>query len=506
MNNTKKISRNLVLGIIGEVLLIVLGIIVPRFILTSYGSEINGLLTSVTQIYSYIGLLEAGVGAVTIQALYKHTGNEDRSKINGVLSATNKYYHKTGLFYLLAILIFSCAYPLIVSTKIDTITIILVIVFNGLGNVINYFFQAKYFLLLEAEGKNYIKTTLNMFTNIFKNVAKIVLMAIGVNVVIVQLIAMFVSLIQMIYITWYIKKKYSWIDLSVEPDYGAISQRKNVMVHQISGLVFNNTDTITLTILCGLMWTSVYSMYQLLYGMITTILLVIMSSVTFLLGQTYHQNKDRFMRLYNAYETYYMTLSFVLNTILTFLAIPFIKLYTAGVEDFNYIYSYLPILFASINLISSTRSATNKVEGIEGHFKQTQTRAVIEAVLNLVVSIVLAYFIGIYGVLIGTIVALLYSANISICYANAKILKRKVISTYKNILINLAIFVALYFASQAISLQFNSFINLALFAIPYSIVVFIIYFAIVSLCNIETFKYTFNIIKKPVRNFFGRKK
>ncbi|MBO5569967.1 MAG: sugar isomerase, partial [Clostridia bacterium] len=251
-NKGKKIKYNLILGIASEVLTIILGIIVPRLVLTNYGSEVNGLLGSVSQIYAYVALLEAGVGTATVQALYRTVSKNNRDETNAVLAATNRYYHRTGLLYLLAILLFSILYPLTVDTSIPLITIVLVIVFNGLGSVINYFFQAKYFLLLSAEGKNYIKNGLTMFTNVFKNIAKIVLIRAGFDVVFVQAIAMVVSLIQMVYVTWYIKKYYSWIDLTVEPDFASISQSKNVLVHQITGLVFNNTDNITLTYFAGL--------------------------------------------------------------------------------------------------------------------------------------------------------------------------------------------------------------------------------------------------------------
>ena len=110
MKNTKKIKYNLVLGFASEALTILLGILVPRLVLTSYGSETNGLLNSVTQVYSYVALLEAGVGTATVQALYKTIATKGKDDTNAVLAATNKYYHRTGLLYLVAILIFSIAY------------------------------------------------------------------------------------------------------------------------------------------------------------------------------------------------------------------------------------------------------------------------------------------------------------------------------------------------------------------------------------------------------------
>ncbi|MCQ2468642.1 MAG: sugar isomerase [Ruminococcus sp.] len=501
MNTGRKISLNLVLGIASELLSIILGIIVPRLILTSYGSETNGLLSSVTQIYSYVALLEAGIGTATIQALYKTLGKENKAATNAVLAATNRYYHRTGFLYLLAILLFSIIYPLVVSTDIPTITVVLVIIFNGIGSVINYFFQAKYFLLLQAEGKNYVQTALGMFTNVFKNIAKIVLMASGCNVVFVQAIAMFISMIQMIYITRYIKKNYSWIDLSVQPDFKAISQSKNVLVHQISGLIYNNTDSITLTIFCGLKIVSIYSMYTMLFGMISTALSTVSSSFIFSLGQTFHIDKKRFMKMYDAFELYYMTLVFALYSIANYFILPFMRLYTAGVSDINYIDKKLPLLFISISLLSCGRSAANQVINFAGHFKLTQNRAIAEAAINLVTSVVAVQFWGIYGVLIGTIAALLYRSNDIILYANRRILQRSVWMTYKRWVVNLTTFFLILCLNHFLNFNIDSYGKLFLICIPYTILTLIIFFTVSSLFERQIAKYTFRyILSKVIKN------
>lgn len=495
MNTEKKIRNNLIVGITSQILTILLGIIVPRLTLTSYGSEINGLLNSVTQIYSYIGLLEAGVGFATIQALYKTIGQNNRTETNAVLAATNRFYHRTGLLYLIAILVFSCVYPLIVLTDVPVITIVLVIVFNGLGNVIGFFFQGKYFLLLQAEGKNYIQTSLNMATNVFKNVAKIVLMSCGFDVVFVQAIAMAVSLIQMVYVTWYIHSRYKWIDLSVKPDYSAIAQSKNVLVHQISGLIFNNTDMIILSAFCGLKVVSVYSMYTLLFGMISMALNTISSSLIFTLGQTYHQSRERFLKLYHCFEVYYMATVFALYSIANFFILPFMKLYTSGIHDIDYIDPKLPLLFISTYLLSCGRSAPNQVINIAGHFKSTQTRAIIESSINLIVSLLAVQKFGIYGVLMGTLAALLYRTNDIILYANHKILHQSALITYRRWGINVAVFICILFLNTHIMVALNTYIEIFLWCIPYSLITCSMYFVVSSLCNKKTARIMVDYLK-----------
>jgi O-antigen/teichoic acid export membrane protein len=109
----KKIVYNFLVGILGQIITILLGLILPKFFITSFGSEVNGLVASVTQIYVYVNLLEAGVGTATLQALYKPIALNDKDEVNSILSATSIYYKKTGILYFLAVIFLSIIFPLV---------------------------------------------------------------------------------------------------------------------------------------------------------------------------------------------------------------------------------------------------------------------------------------------------------------------------------------------------------------------------------------------------------
>lgn len=491
-----KIKRNLIFGFSSEILAILLGIVIPKLTLTSYGSEINGLLSSVTQIYSYITLLEAGIGTATLQALYKTLGKKDVAKTNAVLAATNKYYHRTGGLYLVAIILFSIIYPLCVKSDIPVATIVLVIILNGIGSVINFFFQGKYMLLLQAEGKNYIQSSLTMVVNLLKNLTKIVLMGKGMDVVAVQMVAVAVSVIQMMYISWYIHRYYKWIDLSVKPDLKAISQSKNVMIHQICGLVLNNTDTLILTIVCGLKIVSVYSMYTLLFSMISMALNTISNSVVYYISQVFHTDRILYNKLIDSFEVCYMAIVFSLYSVADFFILPFMKLYTSGVTDINYIDEKLPLLFIMTYLLNCGRKSSMITIDTAGHFKLTQNRAIIEAVINLAVSLFAVRYLGIYGVLLGTIVALLYRTNDMILYANKKILNRPPWIVYRRWADNVVLFACITMINRWLPLRLASFQRIFICCIPYTVVVIIVYFGIAFLFDRNNIKNVMNLLKK----------
>lgn len=485
MKNSQKIKYNLIVGLGSQLVTILLGIVIPRLTLVNYGSEVNGLLNSITQIYSYIGLLEAGIGTATIQALYRTVGSEDHSRTNAILAATNRYYNRTGILYTAAIFAFSLIYPIVVASEIPPVTVVLIILFNGAGSVIGFFVQRKYLLLLQAEGKNYIESTLTMILNVLRNVAKILLMAMGMDVVLVQAAAMLLSLVQMAYISWYIRKNYAWIDLTVEPDYESISQSKNVLVHQLSSLIFNNTDSIILTVFCGLKVVSVYSLYTMLFSMISNAMSVFSNSIVFSLGQAYHEDRKRFLRMYDLYEICYMAVVFSLYAVTERFILPFVTCYTAGITDTNYLDPLLPLLMISTYLLSCGRIPSAQLVTIAGHFQKTQNRSILESVINLAVSLLAVQRWGIYGVLVGTIAALLYRANDLVIYANREILDRSPWDTYKRWIVNLLVFVVWSRIGRLPGIGLDSYGAIFLMCVPYTICTFCVFAAAALLSNAQ---------------------
>lgn len=498
MNDSRKIKNNLLFGIGGQLLAMLLGVLVPKLVLNNYGSEINGLITSVTNIYSCIALVEAGIAAAACQALYKAFAKNRRDEVNSVLAAANGYYHRAGAVYSVLIVAFSTLYPLLINSEIPFFTVFLVILFNGLGNVINFFFHGKYLFLLKADGKNYVRSGVELFTNAAKHLSKIVLIALGFDVVFVQFAAMLVSFAQMIYITYYVKKHYSWIDLTAKPDYSAISQNKNVLVHDINDLITTNVDTVLLTIFSTLKQVSVYSLYHLIYNMVGRILYTIKEALEFKVAYAFHTDRAVFLQTFKAYETFYLTFSFALYTVMNYFAMPFMALYTKGVDDADYLLPYLPLFFAVANLLSIGKFPLLSMVYITNRFKQTQKSAIIESVINVVVSVILVQFLGIYGALLGTVASALYRALDLIYYANKKIIERSVFSSLKCWIVNFVLFAVIAYLNRYLIFDLSSFGKVVLYCIPYTLCTFAVYFIVNAVSEPKAFMFLVKCMKRMV--------
>ena len=439
MESRKKIFKNFIFSVVGQALMIVIGLVLPRLYIVSYGSEVNGLLNSLNQFIVYLSLFEAGIGAMTLQALYAPIAKKNWNNVNKVLAATNKYYKRAGRWYFLSLLLLAVVYPFVVKSELSKVSIMLAAIFNGLGNVIMFYCQGKYKLLLQAEGKNYIITNLTTVIFILTSLAKVLLIQLGMDFVAVLFASLVIGLSQVFYIEWYIRKNYPQLNLKVEPDYDSLSQKNYTLIHQLSSLIFNNTDALVLTLFCGLKVVSVYSMYKMIISQLEKVLTILSDAVSFAMGQTFQVDKEQFKKMIDTFEILYSSVSFCLFSVALYLFVPFMKLYTVGVSDIEYADTKLALLFVSAALLTAMRLPMLLTINYAGHFKMTTPQTIAESVINIVVSVLSVFKFGIYGVLIGTIVALLYRTNDVILYSNRLILKRSAKKTYKIHIINLIV-------------------------------------------------------------------
>ena len=491
-----RIKYNLLSGILYQIVLIVLSFLLPRLYLENFGSEVNGVLSTIKQIFAYMVLLESGIGLATTQALYKPVAEKNHNKISSVISATHSYYVKVGIIYAIIVLLIAFAYEYIVPTSIEPGLIFGIVILTALPNLFSYFMQAKYRILLEVDGRKYVITNSETILQLVSNIAKIVVILLTNNLLLMQLSYCILSLLQLFYVYVHAKRRYKWLGVKTQPDYEAISQRKSVLVHQVSGMVFNNTDVLLLSFLCDFKVVSVYTIYNIFFSQVQTFITSIISGFSFALGQMFHTDREKFMKVYNVYETFYIMATFIIYTLMAVFLLPLIQIYTKGINDANYTNTLLVILFVVMNLLSNGKLPSNHVLEYSGKFEETRSHAIWEMVINITVSIVSILKWGICGAILGTIVALLYRGTMMIYYSNQKVLGRGMFHTYKLWLVNGAVFVTLMAIFYVDSFSGLSFAKLLINGIIHSLWIVPLYIGV----NFIFFKGAFKNLIELWRN------
>lgn len=415
------------------------GVIVQRYILVAFGSTYNGLTSLISQIMSYLVLLEAGLGAASIQAFYAPLNGDDWNSVSGIMNATSASYTKIGISFGALLLGGSLLVPLAATGEVEFFVAGLLTLVTGAGNIFTYIIGGKNVALLSADRKMYVIYSVDTVSTIMSATLRIIALKCGVGIVLVQSIQLLCVLLKNVFLSLYVKRCYKNLDKSVPANFAAISKRWNVLVHSIAGLVVNHTDVIILTVAASLKLVSVYNVYNMIYGQMGNVIQsTFMQAPQAEFGRALAKGKKEFEQLYAKYETLFSIFLFIVITVALVLTRPFVALYTAGVTDVEYIDSWLPILFAAILLMSQVRAPAIITVNATGTFKETQRGAIIEAVINITVSLLLFFAtdLGMYGLLLGTVCSYLYRTVDVIYYVYRNVIERSIWRFLKVFLVN----------------------------------------------------------------------
>lgn len=470
--NGKRYLKNTMSAIVLQIITIISGLIIPIIVLQAYGSTLNGLMNSIKQFIGYLTLVEAGISTVSIAALYKPISTDNKLEVDGIVSASRVFYNKVGVMFSLLVVLTAIIFPYFLNSQVDSIYTRSMILVIGLSGTMEYFFVGKYRVLLTADQKGYIITNAQIFGVIMNTIATIILIKLNYGLIAVQFISGIIYLMRAILIKRYIEKEYKNVNFYATPNIQALSQRGDALIHQIASMVVFNTDILLLTLFSTLSEVSVYSVYRIIFTAISSLVSTLTNGLGPALGNMINDSNDKFLNTYRVFENiHYMLLAFVYSV--TFiLYIPFLKIYTANITDANYIRPSIMVLFLIAEVMNQIRIPANILVNVKGLFKDTKNRAVLEATINLLVSLLLVKKLGIVGVLIGTICSYSYRTFDFIVYTSKKILNSSSWISIKIIVINISLsIVAITVCKELFCIDAITYLQWVKYAIKVSIVI-----------------------------------
>ena len=434
--NTALAKKNVITSILYQLVTVAYGLIVPRLVLSSFGSEVNGLTSSLSQFLNYISLLEGGLSGVIMAALYKPLANKDYAKVSGVIKAADNFFKKIALIFVVYTFALATIYPFVVSTSFSWGFIFSLTIIISTSLFIQYFFSLSYRLLINADQKGYIVfSTLIIFT-ILNFLVTLIVIKVCPEIHILKAASAIVFIVQPIAFNRYVKKNYK-LDKNAEPDEDAIAQRWDGFGQNIAFFIHSNTDVVVLTIFSTLSEISVYSVYMLVVTALRTLVTAISSSLAPSLGNSLAKmsNKEA-NELFDSYE-------FGLSIITTFaftcgalLVTPFIQVYTRGVTDANYYQPLFGYLMMAAEAVYCFRDPYVTVAYVSGKYKGTAKYAYVEAVLNIIISVILVLKFGLIGVAVGTLLAMTYRMIAHMIYIAKNLFKRELKQSLKCLLVH----------------------------------------------------------------------
>ena len=491
-----KLYKNIITGFGGQLLAIILGLIVPRLFITSYGSDVNGLLSTISQVFSYLGLLEAGIGQAARNLLYKPFQEKDKNGISEIASMAQAYFRKFTILYGLGVVLLAILMPFLVKSNVSSISITLIVAFEGMAGVISFYFIEIPSIVFAVDGKSYVNNEIGLMNRIVGYVVRIVMASLGLNIILLQFVFFLVTVAKVVFYQAYFRKHYYWIKFTKTGKGIKLKDRNSYIVTEICWTIFSSTDMIVLSTFISTQMSSVYGVYNMIFANISLLLNSVYNSVTYLLGQTYHESKEKYIKLHDIFNSVFFGLMTALMMVCHFLTIPFVSIYTKGVIDVNYIYESLPMMFCLVQLLSWSRYVSGNLIGVAGRVRKAVWVNILEAAINLVCSIFFVQKFGIVGVLFATVMAL----PVKLIYCNyvsdTIILNRSCWNTIKILVTNFLLYFAAVYFQTFIHIEINSYLSFAVYGIGLSILFIALVMVINALINPYMLRMGLKLLKK----------
>lgn len=434
-SRSKKFFYNTLFTALLQVVNIVAAIIVPKFMLKYYGSEINGLVTSITQFITYFNLVEAGLSNAAVYALYKPLADKDNKRISGIVSAAKKFYIQSGLVFTVLTIILAIAYPLFVEIDGFTpLSIFLLVVVLGSNGFLEFFTLSKYRVLLTADQKTYVISIASIIHMVLQTIIIAAMSYYEINIVIVRAVAVISIVLRSIFLAVYCRYRYKDVDYNVEPNMKALDKRWDAMFLQILGAIHQGTAVVLLTVIVkDLALVSVYSIFNIVTSGLNSILGIFNSGLAASFGEVIAKGEKKVLqKAYKEFELgFYIVITLVFSV--SFIMIcPFVNLYTSGITDANYNMPLLGCLMVLNGYMYHLKTPQGMLVMSAGLYKETKYRTLIQGCISLIGGAILAFPMGIYGILLASIISNLYRDIDLFCFAAKYITGLRPIETVKN--------------------------------------------------------------------------
>ena len=342
-------------------------------------------------------------------------------------------------------------YPFFVASQIDSLSTRILILILAASNLVDFFFIGKYRVLLTADQRGYVIFLTQAAATLVNMGVSIVLIKLGFSFLVVKGVATGLYIARFIFVYIYAKRKYKYMNFKTSFEKGLLKQRWAALLHQIVGVIVNNTDIVILTLFMGatsLQEYSVYTTYNMVAVALTSLLSVFSNGITSSFGSLIFSNDKKALKnAFSNYEYFYMIVLFCIYTCCAVLLLPFVKIYTAEVTDgVQYVRQNIAFLFVILGLVQNIRIPSLTMICAAGHFKETQGRAILEAAINIVVSLALIKPLGMAGILFGTVVSYSYRSLDCILYNNKYLVNGTLVLSLRRIVRNVAVSLATVFA------------------------------------------------------------
>jgi len=437
---------NIVTSLMNQAVTLACGILIPHMLISTYGSEAYGISVSITQFLSYISLLEGGIGGVARAELYQPLAAGDAAGISGVYRAERRFFQHISLIFVLYSIVLGLIYPYIAHVTLFSRTYVFGLVFViGMSTLAQYMGGLTNLTLLIADQHVYVNNIILIATTIANTAILIILTRLGCDFLIVKLGSSLVFVTRPALYAFYVRHHYRIIRKPTKTV--KLKQKWTGLGQHIAYFLHTNTDVMLLTLFADAKLVAVYSVYNMIISNIRVLVEAFSGGMEAMFGELFAKKEfDKLRREYRKYLILLTSASLVLFGCAGILIVPFVRLYTSGINDVNYLQPEFALVLILAEAVNCMAFPAASLPVAANQLKQTRWGAYGEAAVNLGLSCILVQFHPLLGVVAGTLAATLFRGIYYIRYASRYILHISMSESFlyfggSLVLLNLMIFI-----------------------------------------------------------------
>lgn len=468
----KQTQANIAAAVLYQLTSAVCSLILPRYILLYFGSDVNGMLQSISQLLTYTMFMEFGIGGLITASLYKPLAENDREAVSDIFNNTKRFFNKISLAYAGLVTILAVAAKAVIKTDFDFWYVSSMVLILGANYYFNYYFALAHRLLLRADQKIRIIQGVQSVTLILNAIVCVAAIKLGAGIHTVKAVSALVFLINPLVFRLYVKKYYNISTVVYDKD-RALPRKRDGMIHHIAFFIHMNTDIVLLSIFSGTKEVSVYSVYNSVIYAIESFFITISDSISAALGNLIAKDeRDTLRTSFELYQTLNTAAATFVCIAEAVLIIPFVSVYTKGINDVSYIRPAFAYIMIAAQWFYCVRIPYNNIINSAGHYRQTKCGAYIEVILNMSISIAAVSRFGLIGVALGTMTAMAARTVYLAWYLSKNILYRKLKLFAKDMVLNIVFGLMLIAVlSNIIKISADNLLIWAVYAAVISIII-----------------------------------
>ena len=409
-NRTKNATRNIVAASVNKMIHLVFPFIIRAVIIQVLGVEFLGLSSLFASILQVLNLAEMGFSSAITYSMYKPIVDKDIKTICALMNLYKKIYRIVGAVILLIGIAVMPFLPALINGSVpENINIYALYVIYLFNTVFTYCFFAYKSALINAHQRNDVVSNVYTVTSLLQFVAQIVVLLTTKNFYLYVVVQCVTTIMNNVLVAIIAERKY--------PDYSCAGEvtkeqkkeiRKKVaglLVQKVCATTRNSLDSIFISAMVGLTAVAIYSNYYTIMIAIIGIMGIVNSAITPSVGNSIvTESEQKNYNDMNKFNFIYMWISGWLTACLICLYQPLMELWMGKENMFPFeIVILFCIYFYSLKM-GDIRFIYSDARGL---WYENRYRAIAESIANVILNLVLGYFFGVPGIIIGTLVSLL---------------------------------------------------------------------------------------------------